>query len=76
MKLALALSVTCASLAAIVATRTEVRGAEAPSATKPGLVVAVGGGGTPEAVVAHVAALAGGKDARVLGLPQASAPSP
>ena len=42
------------------------------SAPQPGLVVAVGGGGTPEAVIQHVAALAGGAAARVIVLPQAS----
>jgi len=42
------------------------------SANAAGLVVAVGGGGTPEAVFARVAKLAGGADARVLVLPQAS----
>ncbi|MEZ6015054.1 MAG: cyanophycinase [Planctomycetota bacterium] len=39
---------------------------------RSGLVVAVGGGGTPPEVIAHVAALAGGAGARVLVLPQAS----
>jgi cyanophycinase len=45
------------------------------TAPRPGLVVAVGGGGTPPEVMAHVAALAGGAAARVLVLPQASAVS-
>lgn len=47
----------------------------AEAAPRPGLVVAVGGGGTPPEVIAHVVALAGGADARVLVLPQASATS-
>jgi len=39
---------------------------------RAGLVVAVGGGGTPEGVIRHVASLAGGAAARVIVLPQAS----
>ncbi len=46
--------------------------ASTSSEPRPGLVVAVGGGGTPEAVIQHVAALAGGAAARVIVLPQAS----
>lgn len=67
MKTLLALALVSSTFGAFVASRA---GGEAPQG--PGLVVAVGGGGTPEAVVAHVAALAGGKEAKVVVLPQAS----
>ncbi len=39
----------------------------------PGTLVVVGGGGTPDVVIAEAIALAGGPDARIAVLPQASA---
>jgi len=66
MKTLLALGLVGLSFAALSASALD----STPS--KAGLVVAVGGGGTPDEVIAHVATLAGGKDARVLVLPQAS----
>jgi cyanophycinase len=66
MKTLLALGLVGLSLAALSASALDTQ------PTKAGLVVAVGGGGTPDEVIAYVAALAGGKDARVLVLPQAS----
>jgi cyanophycinase len=71
MKTLLALGLVGLSLAALSASAITSPFDSAP--TRAGLVVAVGGGGTPDEVIAHVAALAGGKDARVLVLPQASA---
>jgi cyanophycinase len=47
--------------------------AAAPMAQSPGAVVAVGGGGTTPAIVARTLALAGGTNAVVAVLPQASA---
>ncbi|MFG0320085.1 MAG: cyanophycinase [Planctomycetota bacterium JB042] len=43
-----------------------------PLTAAPGPLVVVGGGGTPDEVVRRALELAGGKDARVLILPQAS----
>ncbi len=48
-----------------------VRAAASPAAP-PGALVLVGGGGTPAEVVARALELAGGPDAKVLVLPQAS----
>ena len=71
MKTLLALGLVGLSFAALSAPAITPALDSAP--TEAGLIVAVGGGGTPDEVIAHVAALAGGKDARVLVLPQASA---
>jgi len=42
------------------------------SSGRPGPLVVVGGGGTPDDVLAHAVELAGGPDARIVVLPQAS----
>lgn len=48
-------------------------GPQAASAQSPGAIVAVGGGGTTDAIVARTLELAGGKAAVVVVLPQSSA---
>src|SRR5688500_17863585 len=45
----------------------------APFAQSPGAIVAVGGGGTTDAIVSRTLELAGGKNAVVVVLPQSSA---
>lgn len=45
----------------------------APAAQSPGAIVAVGGGGTTDAIVSRTLDLAGGKNAVVVVLPQSSA---
>jgi cyanophycinase len=68
---ALALSLAIPLIGAVLLGPSPAAAAQARPA--PGALVVVGGGGTPAEVISHAIELAGGVDARIVVLPQASA---